>query len=264
MAVPRTSPPAPADRSDVVPRDAAAGSPAAPSRRERKKAATREKLIDCASRLFLDKGYEQTTVEEITEAADVAPATFYSYFSSKGDVAMARLDEWLDAMFDALSARPLEEDPDVMLAAAFAQMTELGYVGTGRVRGQKGEPLPAVPMAALWAESSPEVAGRFYQSLIRGQQRLTPMFRERMGCPEEALEPRIVAATYFATVVVSIYGFADVLQRDPDPGPPQDLALQAIEAYMEGIRAVMARARRRPTAKRSAGSAARRNRRATR
>jgi len=53
------------------------------SRRERKKLETRQRLLDEALALFREKGYDETTVEEITERADVSKGTFFNYFSSK-------------------------------------------------------------------------------------------------------------------------------------------------------------------------------------
>jgi AcrR family transcriptional regulator len=53
------------------------------SRRERKKLETRQGLLEAAHDLFRDKGYEATTVEEITGRADVAKGTFFNYFPSK-------------------------------------------------------------------------------------------------------------------------------------------------------------------------------------
>lgn len=53
------------------------------SRRERKKIETRQRLMRAALRLFEEQGYDATTVEEITEAADVAKGTFFNYFETK-------------------------------------------------------------------------------------------------------------------------------------------------------------------------------------
>jgi AcrR family transcriptional regulator len=49
----------------------------------------REELIDAAQTLFLDKGFEATSVDEIVEAADVAKGTFYFYFKTKDDILLA-------------------------------------------------------------------------------------------------------------------------------------------------------------------------------
>jgi AcrR family transcriptional regulator len=56
------------------------------SRRERKKQETRQRLLESAWDLFGDKGYDQTTVAEITERADVAKGTFFNYFSTKEEI----------------------------------------------------------------------------------------------------------------------------------------------------------------------------------
>lgn len=96
---------------------------AAPGRRERKKLETRAALEAAALRLFAERGYEQTTVDDIAEAADVAVRTFFRYFQSKqhvlfGDVALdiaARLRA-------ALRERPAKETPVEAVGAALGAM----------------------------------------------------------------------------------------------------------------------------------------------
>lgn len=57
-------------------------------RRERKKLQTRALIQREALRLFLEKGFEATTIEEIAEAADIAPSTFFNYFPTKESVVL--------------------------------------------------------------------------------------------------------------------------------------------------------------------------------
>lgn len=62
------------------------------SRRERKKDETRERIFREAVKLFRQKGFESTTVDDITERADVAKGTFFNYFPKKDSV-LAYLSE---------------------------------------------------------------------------------------------------------------------------------------------------------------------------
>lgn len=52
-------------------------------RRERKKAATRRAIADAALRLFLERGYDQVSIKDIAEAADVATTTVFKHFPGK-------------------------------------------------------------------------------------------------------------------------------------------------------------------------------------
>lgn len=58
------------------------------SRRERKKQETYGRLYECAMELFHNQGYEQTSVEQITQLADVGKGTFYNYFQCKEAVVL--------------------------------------------------------------------------------------------------------------------------------------------------------------------------------
>ncbi|MGW2133907.1 TetR family transcriptional regulator [Streptomyces coelicoflavus] len=82
-----------------------------PGLRELKKQRTRDLLLRSALELFTARGYEETTVDDIAEAADVSQRTFFRYFASKEDAAffVSRLAE--SRFVDAVLARPPEEAP---------------------------------------------------------------------------------------------------------------------------------------------------------
>ena len=66
-------------------------------RRERKKEETKRKIFEAAVKLFTDKGFSATTVDEIAEAADVAKGTFFNYFPRKEAIVHYLFEEWAEA-----------------------------------------------------------------------------------------------------------------------------------------------------------------------
>jgi AcrR family transcriptional regulator len=212
-------------------------SPVAPmGHRERKKAKTRARIIEEATTLFRERGYESTSVVEISEAAEVAPATFYLYFDSKAAVALANFDQWTADLAEAFEQRPAAETPDQMLLGALDALRIKGYVSSERLRDEQGHALAPVGMAALLGDTSPDVAGRVYLGLMELQRRLADLFRERLGSPPGSLQPRIIAAGFIASWFVAAHGFAELLFLDPDPPAPDDLAIESFETFVKGLR----------------------------
>ncbi|WP_181871177.1 TetR/AcrR family transcriptional regulator [Sphaerisporangium album] len=89
--------------------------------RERKKHQTRLALSDAAFELFLEQGFEATTVDQIAAAVDVSPRTFFRYFGSKEELALDFMVEYDEVVTAALAARPADEPPLQALAAAYRQ-----------------------------------------------------------------------------------------------------------------------------------------------
>jgi AcrR family transcriptional regulator len=95
---------------------------AASGLRERKKARTREAIIDAALDLFARKGFDATTIEDIAAAADVSPRTFFRYFDSKVDLVMAHNEAHGDKVAPLVVARPASEGPLEALRQVMQQM----------------------------------------------------------------------------------------------------------------------------------------------
>jgi len=85
--------------------------------RERKKIQTKETIQREAYRLFEEQGYANTTVEQIAEAAEVSPSTFFRYFPSKELVLMA--DDLDRVTIEALSRQPADLSPLQAFRGAF-------------------------------------------------------------------------------------------------------------------------------------------------
>lgn len=77
-----------------------------PGLRERKKQQTRDTIASAALRLFAQRGYDQTTLADIAEAADVAPRTIFAYFEGKEDILLCEEQTFLDALKEKLDTRP--------------------------------------------------------------------------------------------------------------------------------------------------------------
>ena len=78
--------------------------------RERKKRATRDALARAALELFVERGYDETTLAEIAEVAGVSTRTIFAYFPSKEDILFSTMQAMRDALAQALVERPAGTD----------------------------------------------------------------------------------------------------------------------------------------------------------
>jgi TetR/AcrR family transcriptional regulator, regulator of mycofactocin system len=97
---------------------------APPDRRQRRTARTRADIEAAALKLFTERGFDATTVEQIAEAADIAPRTFFRYFPSKDAVLFGDLTSETQRMRAVLATRPADEHPMRSLAAAMLDAAE--------------------------------------------------------------------------------------------------------------------------------------------
>jgi len=74
--------------------------------RERKKQQTRETIARAALRLFGERGYDETTLADIANAANIAPRTIFAYFESKEDILLCEENGFLSELKRRLDARP--------------------------------------------------------------------------------------------------------------------------------------------------------------
>ena len=98
---------------------------ALPDRRQRRSVETRERLFRAALGLFAQKGFAETTVEDITEAADVGKGTFFNYFPSKDHILIAFAEMQLAKLEAAIAeVRRTKEPIQQFLRSLGARMTQ--------------------------------------------------------------------------------------------------------------------------------------------
>lgn len=123
--------------------------------RERKRARTRQALVDAALDLFQRNGYERTTVADIAAAADVGARTFFSYFPSKEDLLFPEVDDRVRISVEAIDDRRPDERPVDVLLRGLRTAGERSddLVGPlARLRLKLSRTVPAVRGRALVAQ----------------------------------------------------------------------------------------------------------------
>lgn len=161
--------------------------------RERKKARTRDAIAAAAIDLFERKGYDATTVDEIAEAADVSPRTFFRYFDSKVDVIMGRKtgpggDPDDDLAF-RLGTRPPEEGP----VEATRQVLREELVGA-----LTEDPLMVRQIRLMLGTPSLQPIAR--EHFNEHHDEMAADFAARMGVPEDDYRAHVVAAAVSNTM----------------------------------------------------------------
>lgn len=100
-----------------MPRKTSSSSEGRAGRVGRPKASSRETLAEAACELFLEQGFEATSIADITQRAGVSRSSFFNYFASKSDILWSGLDERLAVLETRLAA---QEGPDASTAARAA------------------------------------------------------------------------------------------------------------------------------------------------
>jgi AcrR family transcriptional regulator len=151
-----------------------------PGLRQRKQQQTRERLTRMAMALFLKRGFEATTLDDIAAAADISRRSFFHYFASKEDVVFAWQEEITAALIAAVAARPVNES---MLAAAENAISAM-------VRQLK--PGEAIAMARL-KRDNPALQARDQVKYEKLERALAEALGKRAGHKTERLQARLVA-----------------------------------------------------------------------
>jgi AcrR family transcriptional regulator len=198
--------------------------------RERKRTRIRLMIQTEALRLFAEKGYTQTTVEEIADAAAISPRTFFRYFPSKEDVVM--WDEYDPLALELLEARPRDEPLAESMRAVIRE--SLG----GLLRNDPARLLRRIRLAV----TVPELRARFLDEQKQGIEEVARFLATRRGTPVDDLTVQVIGSALLAAVSVAL----DRWQKDGGTGDLLALLDGATDALAEGARELRPAAPRAP------------------
>jgi AcrR family transcriptional regulator len=131
--------------------------------RERKKALTRAAIMTAAQRLFEERGYDNVTVAEIADAANVSVKTLFVYFRSKEDLLFT--DTWLiDALLAGLRDRPADMSHGRAVAQVLIDAVRREPDGPRQGiesfhRGYSGSEAVRASLLRVWADYEDQVTG---------------------------------------------------------------------------------------------------------
>ena len=163
----------------------------AAGRRERHKRATRQLLIDTATELFLARGFDAVTVNEIAEVCDVSPTTVFNYFPTKESLVLDLPQDLLDSLRAALAdpaATPLEGMVRI-LAGELDNLT--GWLAAQRDQARAAD---AVQRFEAMVQDTPALQAHHRTMLQRMTAAACEVLAARAGLDPADPAPQIAAA----------------------------------------------------------------------
>jgi AcrR family transcriptional regulator len=197
--------------------------PATEGRRERKKQRTRDTLIEAAMELFAAKGYDRTTVHEITDAVDVSERTFFRYFASKEDLALSFVRDGAATFATALAARPPDEEPLTAARAAF-------HISLRQLAGN----LPSYLSVIRLIETTPALLAAHLRYVHEHDDEVIQVLAEREGVAATDPRPRVLAAVIGSVVFLANREWLAAGREEPEA------MAAAFDRYADEVRPALA------------------------
>jgi AcrR family transcriptional regulator len=214
-----------------------------PSLRERKKLATRRALRRAALDLVAERGFAHVTVEDIAEAADVSPRTFFNYFPSK-EAALFGADT---GRTEALRLRLIQQSPgETALEALRIVLIEEARARTAELRELGGDPASQLQrMRASHLDPDLSAARAAHMAMVECV--VADALAERLGVDSQqdpyplllavaAMGVMRAAMSFWASSggVVPLDQLVDGASRALADGLPEDCAVRSVIATAAG------------------------------
>jgi len=157
--------------------------------RERTRRAVRDELTQLAKELFVEKGYDETTIDDLAAAAGMSKRTFFRYFASKEELVVGKYEVLGEQLAEDLAARPADEPLWASLRQVFGRFVEHME---SEARGAT-----AVAMENI-VRDHPTLNASYLERVSRMQDLVLDQARTRTGQqdPTDPRTPAIVGAAF--------------------------------------------------------------------
>jgi AcrR family transcriptional regulator len=185
------------------------------SLRDRQRAQIRADIRRAAFRLFIERGYDAVTTEEIAAAAGVSPRTFFRHVPTKDELLLAPVRHGGAAIVNLLEQRPTGEAPDIALINAIVTRTRsFDEADTEE-----------------WREAllvAPDLLGKLTMHTADDKERARKLIAERMGAnPNTDIRPGLLVQLAFAA---ADFAFQQWVRRTTVRRPLDRYVTEALEA----------------------------------
>jgi AcrR family transcriptional regulator len=184
--------------------------------RERKKARTKTAIQEHALRLFRGQGYDATTVEQIAEAAEISPSTFFRYFPTKEDVVV--WDDYDPMLIEAIRAQPAGLSPIQAIRGGLRDaFSRISPADMARIRERT-----ALTLAV------PELRASSMANLSHNLRMIGELVAERVGREPDDFAVRTFTGAVFGVWLSVLFVWAE--DPDADLGTSMDQGMAQLEA----------------------------------
>ncbi len=197
--------------------------------RDRKKEATRQAISNVATRLFVERGFDNVSVADIADEANVARKTVFNYFPRKEDLVFDREEEGRALVREALAARG-ERPPIAAFQALMRGLLEIGH------------PIFLITERPIqfWRTvgESPALTARARELQVTLADELAAMLAQAAGRPRADPQARLAATMLMSTLVVAYGEALRVFREGREPAPAfaavMDRGFTGVDAALAG------------------------------
>ena len=162
-----------------------------PSLWARSRQAAYAEITAVAMKLFLDQGFDQTTIDQIAATAGISRRSFFRYFGTKEDIVLGDLAGQGEVVRDALEAVPLSVGPWDALRLALDAVSALAI-----------DPGVTLTISQMMYET-PSLRARSIEKHLHWQSLLVPNIRRRLGAQGEGPAADAIVASAIACLDVA-------------------------------------------------------------